>query len=31
MSMSYQSIFGREEWLKPYTEGTIQRIGKERR
>ncbi|MDO6705044.1 ferrochelatase [Photobacterium sp. 1_MG-2023] len=23
MSMSYQSIFGREEWLKPYTEPTI--------
>ena len=23
MSMSYQSIFGREEWLKPYTDQTI--------
>ncbi|KDM93212.1 ferrochelatase [Photobacterium galatheae] len=23
MSMSYQSIFGREEWLKPYTEPTM--------
>ncbi|MGF1687647.1 ferrochelatase [Photobacterium japonica] len=26
MSMSYQSIFGREEWLKPYTEGTIKAL-----
>ncbi|EAR56240.1 Putative ferrochelatase [Photobacterium sp. SKA34] len=26
MSMSYQSIFGREEWLKPYTEGTIKSL-----
>ncbi|MBY5949035.1 ferrochelatase [Photobacterium rosenbergii] len=26
MSMSYQSIFGREEWLKPYTEGTIREL-----
>ena len=28
MSMSYQSIFGREEWLKPYTEGTIKALAK---
>ncbi|PSW18787.1 ferrochelatase [Photobacterium sanctipauli] len=28
MSMSYQSIFGREEWLKPYTEGTIEALAK---
>ncbi|MGF1729571.1 ferrochelatase [Photobacterium kasasachensis] len=26
MSMSYQSIFGREEWLKPYTEQTISEL-----
>lgn len=26
MSMSYQSIFGREEWLQPYTEGTIRSL-----
>ncbi|WP_256383049.1 ferrochelatase [Photobacterium toruni] len=26
MSMSYQSIFGREEWLKPYTEATIRSL-----
>lgn len=26
MSMSYQSIFGREEWLKPYTEATIREL-----
>ncbi|MGF1724184.1 ferrochelatase [Photobacterium nomapromontoriensis] len=26
MSMSYQSIFGREEWLKPYTETTIRTL-----
>lgn len=24
--MSYQSIFGREEWLKPYTEATIKSL-----
>jgi protoporphyrin/coproporphyrin ferrochelatase len=28
MSMSYQSIFGREEWLKPYTESTIKALAK---
>ncbi|MGF1682577.1 ferrochelatase [Photobacterium minamisatsumaniensis] len=28
MSMSYQSIFGREEWLTPYTEGTIEALAK---
>lgn len=28
MSMSYQSIFGREEWLKPYTEQTIAELAK---
>jgi len=28
MSMSYQSIFGREEWLKPYTEQTIVELAK---
>ncbi|MFP3345204.1 ferrochelatase, partial [Halomonas sp. SIMBA_159] len=28
MSMSYQSIFGREEWLKPYTEPTIIELAK---
>jgi len=28
MSMSYQSIFGREEWLKPYTEPTIAELAK---
>ncbi|HIF9412270.1 TPA: ferrochelatase [Photobacterium damselae] len=26
MSMSFQSIFGREEWVKPYTEGTIRAL-----
>ncbi|MGF1759416.1 ferrochelatase [Photobacterium sagamiensis] len=26
MSMSYQSIFGREEWLQPYTEPTIKEL-----
>ncbi|ELR67314.1 Ferrochelatase, protoheme ferro-lyase [Photobacterium marinum] len=28
MSMSYQSIFGREEWLKPYTDKTIEELAK---
>ena len=28
MSMSYQSVFGREEWLKPYTDQTIARLAK---
>jgi protoporphyrin/coproporphyrin ferrochelatase len=28
MSMSYQSIFGREEWLQPYTEATIEALAK---
>ncbi|MEJ2762689.1 ferrochelatase [Photobacterium sp. MCCC 1A19761] len=28
MSMSYQSIFGREEWLKPYTEQTIKDLAR---
>ncbi|WP_299014769.1 ferrochelatase [uncultured Photobacterium sp.] len=28
MSMSYQSIFGREEWLKPYTDQTIAELAK---
>ncbi|OAN18521.1 ferrochelatase [Photobacterium jeanii] len=28
MSMSYQSIFGREEWLKPYTDKTIEALAK---
>ena len=28
MSMSYQSIFGREEWLKPYTEQTLKDLAK---
>jgi ferrochelatase len=29
MSMSYQSIFGREEWLKPYTEGRIRELAEQ--
>ncbi|MGF1690448.1 ferrochelatase [Photobacterium kagoshimensis] len=28
MSMSYQSIFGREEWLQPYTDKTIEALAK---
>lgn len=28
MSMSYQSIFGREEWLQPYTEKTIEALAR---
>ncbi|GAL30101.1 ferrochelatase [Vibrio variabilis] len=26
MGMSYQSIFGREEWLKPYTDKTLEQM-----
>jgi ferrochelatase len=27
-TQSFQSLFGREEWLKPYTEGTLERLAK---